>query len=32
LIGSLNLAANSWSRASWPGTAMMAPLPYEPST
>jgi hypothetical protein len=30
--GSPNCCANSKSRASWAGTAMMAPLPYDPST
>ena len=31
-MGSLNWVANSKSRVSWAGTAMIAPVPYSMST
>jgi hypothetical protein len=31
-MGSWNCVANSKSRSSWPGTAMIAPVPYSMST
>ena len=32
LIGRLYAVANAWSRSSWPGTAMIAPVAYSMST
>jgi hypothetical protein len=32
MIGRSNVSANSQSRSSWPGTAMIAPVPYPIST
>ena len=32
MIGRLNFFANAQSRVSWPGTAMIAPVPYVMST